>query len=259
MLTWYRVDRYLGQKYVWKQYRPEHLDEVLSQPWISRSWTFQEIILAQTPILLCGHGRLTWDDFLSGLEYLRKPQHSDRRSIIDGSFLLPKSYTHWASLVDIWMHVPRGTEWNGRWQRWPGRASREAPTVAFYASVFASVYTKVDAYPSLKFYIVTLIPIVVSMLIELEYIFYILIVMVIVAWVLVMRRYSRFWHPDYIGPVLSSIYDPSDTGRTSNTIIEGILQCLYERHASNPRDRAYALHGVLETAGFSVTPVQARR
>ncbi|KAK3897503.1 hypothetical protein C8A05DRAFT_38946 [Staphylotrichum tortipilum] len=78
--------------------------DVLSRQWFFRAWTFQELVLAVNPVLLCGSSEIAWIDFVSALDIK-----------IPDIFAASVAYT--ASTV--WMNIPRPIEWNGRAIRAP--------------------------------------------------------------------------------------------------------------------------------------------
>lgn len=53
-----------------RAYRFEDLEDLLRQDWLKRGWTYQEIILACNPVIVCGNKSMTWDNFIRGIEYL---------------------------------------------------------------------------------------------------------------------------------------------------------------------------------------------
>ncbi|KAK1783497.1 LOW QUALITY PROTEIN: hypothetical protein QBC45DRAFT_447497 [Copromyces sp. CBS 386.78] len=77
-------------------------DAALGRGWIERAWTFQEIILASNPVILCGTHSLTWDELVSTVYTHR-----------DYEFTAPNSETsaavmeHWLSIVELWLSLPR--------------------------------------------------------------------------------------------------------------------------------------------------------
>lgn len=64
-------------------------------PWIFRAWTFQELVLSENPVFLCGHNVISWEDMVSAVY---QP---------DMSTELTLALAPWRSLVDIWLGVPR--------------------------------------------------------------------------------------------------------------------------------------------------------
>jgi len=102
--------------------------------------TFQELILARNPVFKCGQKTLLWDDMLRGLEFLAIIDHyvNDKRAQFhpykgrDNSwyrrqvrkhncqlsrngfeFRTPVSTTTWRTLCSLWMTLNRKRRWNG--------------------------------------------------------------------------------------------------------------------------------------------------
>jgi Heterokaryon incompatibility protein (HET) len=48
----------------------EDLEELLTRDWINRIWTFQEIVLAFNPVIVCGNRYLSWCRFAIGINFL---------------------------------------------------------------------------------------------------------------------------------------------------------------------------------------------
>lgn len=90
----------------WRRWRNQQLrkdiNELLSMPWIWRVWTFQEIILAYHPVVLCGNRVLTWGDMVNALRYpvesLRVPFAS-----VAGPFHHPQQgLASWRMIIRFW-------------------------------------------------------------------------------------------------------------------------------------------------------------
>jgi hypothetical protein len=64
-----------------RAYRAEDFEDFLDREWMKRVWTFQEIILACNPVILCGNKRLLWDDLLRGIEFLVLAEREFRESM----------------------------------------------------------------------------------------------------------------------------------------------------------------------------------
>jgi hypothetical protein len=96
-------------KSIREKYRPEELEELIGQRWFSRGWTFQEIILACNPVILCSDRVLPWETFLCGVWGL-KELHDDL--VRPPEF--PDSFYAALALCNIWIHTPRSTHWNGK-------------------------------------------------------------------------------------------------------------------------------------------------
>jgi hypothetical protein len=63
--------RYILRKIVNKRYSDEDTVDLLGRRWFTRLWTFQELILAQDLMFMCGDRSLHPDEFLSGISYMR--------------------------------------------------------------------------------------------------------------------------------------------------------------------------------------------
>ena len=127
---------------------------LLDNEWMRRSWTFQEIILATNPVIVCGTDTLTWEDLLRALDasqeyeelqsYVASRPSSFRvlkyvpgykfvsklfnSAILGGQMEVAntasfegdlKSYQRsvlltWSSLIYLWLNLPRPCKWNGK-------------------------------------------------------------------------------------------------------------------------------------------------
>ena len=47
-----------------------HILQTLDTEWLTRAWTFQEVVLASNPFLLCGSFVVPWSDFQRGLDFV---------------------------------------------------------------------------------------------------------------------------------------------------------------------------------------------
>lgn len=48
----------------------EDINDILSREWITRLWTYQEILLANNPIIVCGDAHVSWDYFDISMVFL---------------------------------------------------------------------------------------------------------------------------------------------------------------------------------------------
>ncbi|KLU83624.1 hypothetical protein MAPG_02677 [Magnaporthiopsis poae ATCC 64411] len=82
----------------------EDINELLSMPWISRVWTFQEITLAYHPVVLCGDHVLTWGDMVNALRYpVQSPSRIPYASIV-GPFRHPeRGFASWRMIIRFWL------------------------------------------------------------------------------------------------------------------------------------------------------------
>lgn len=90
---------------LYQMYRRDAFDDLLGREWLERLWTFQELLLARNPVLVCGEKFLGWDDFLCGLHTLHEMQLADSK--------LPNQFGNWWDVCSTWLHLDRPTHWNG--------------------------------------------------------------------------------------------------------------------------------------------------
>jgi hypothetical protein len=134
-----------------RAYRFEDLEDLLRQDWLERGWTYQEIILACNPVVVCGNKSMTWDNFIRGIEYLlflkdcseerlstlaSVMEHRARRSDFipmpevtpdmtdminsrdsDDPFRIPQQCNTWRAIFTTWMNLNRPTRWNAKQKR----------------------------------------------------------------------------------------------------------------------------------------------
>jgi hypothetical protein len=48
----------------------EDLANLLNRVWVERIWTYQEILLASNPVVVCGHRHLHWSRLIWGILFL---------------------------------------------------------------------------------------------------------------------------------------------------------------------------------------------
>ncbi|KAF6810774.1 heterokaryon incompatibility protein [Colletotrichum sojae] len=140
-----------------KNLRLEDLDDVLGRKWIKRAWTFQEIILASNPVIVCGDEAISWDHLLQAIDYLHDTQGFFQinfwqflRGIfaynINGEIALPElsetskavrslaSLGAWRALSNLWIITYRPNCWNDQEIRQlpQGSMSRQSSSLRDY-------------------------------------------------------------------------------------------------------------------------------
>jgi hypothetical protein len=95
--------------YLERSFSPANLNNLLSRPWVHRSWTFQELILANNIEIGCGRSWVRWEEFAAGLAIARfdLTRASDKLDSI-------QNLDTWISLIANWLHLDRPRY--GKWQ-----------------------------------------------------------------------------------------------------------------------------------------------
>ena len=120
----------------------------LDREWTERAWTFQEVVLASNPVIVCGEEAISWAQLQQGLDCLNnmRPSFAGRNSRtghkgwvamryylfkgwatskdlrteseidswVDESLGKINVSEQWSNLFQVWKTVSRPTGWNGR-------------------------------------------------------------------------------------------------------------------------------------------------
>ncbi|KAK3312629.1 heterokaryon incompatibility protein-domain-containing protein [Apodospora peruviana] len=277
--------------YRMREYEPSaegiDLDEILDREWTHRSWTFQELILARNPVIVCGDQTIHWEDFVTAIY----------RSLTDKAKIetkeLPASatvLTHWRSIIDIWLGFPRNSK---PFRRSPepkpaeDSTSLPRPALSFKDHIVAHWRIEGDVPTSIQFlYWFTVTLLASSAVTTLGYATYETLlslwneitirqhlssdnVIVTISWYIAalgwamtaflscycLFRFSRAWYYTVHGRRQDWLANRSlwETGVTESArALDGVRAALRERVSSCAHDKSFSLSGVLRA--FGVTP-----
>ncbi|KAI2464132.1 heterokaryon incompatibility protein-domain-containing protein [Annulohypoxylon bovei var. microspora] len=279
----------------WKEFRlrqayePEDFEELLGRDWFSRSWTFQEVILARNLVLVCGSDSLPWVEFMRGFGSLYNSSRT--RTVTPVT-----NITHYGNADDVVVlekeqqkpstrHLPdtfRAFErvirlWTGTARSWGGLKDRPTDCEPWIESFYHFQESYINLHDSLLphstlgriYYSLTsfgsLLLILIPPLAVLIYLdstqpsknadaalgSWAFVVALLLVGQYVLTRMSWWWLPrkGSFGDA-----DEYSDARVTHTLVEGIVQTLRQRQATNPKDRVFALYGVLERSGLSSLP-----
>lgn len=86
-----------------KAYLYAELRELFSRSWITRVWTFQEVLLSHDPVLICGGMVLHWFPFLCAGEVLAHLRKSAASEGTDNTGLtFPPTIASWLQMLNLW-------------------------------------------------------------------------------------------------------------------------------------------------------------
>lgn len=259
-----------------------NLDEILDREWIHRSWTFQEFLLARNITIMCGTKTISWDDLASALS--AAPRGSGARVTAS----LPASevvLSHWRSIIDLWFNLQRPrleyapeakditkrvsfkeqliTLWKEdkapRMFRMPFLIPATLLHLSFAALWgFTSYHIMLSARKSIsKKYPVgseswgsnraTLWCLAVWGWLMATYVVYQISYRLQQRWHFIIYGWKQDW--------LQHAHMNSEHFR----VLDAMRSALRERQSSNPRDRVYALHGILKATGATPTAPNYRK
>ncbi len=259
--------------------------DVLSRPWFFRAWTFQELVLAVNPVLLCGSSEIAWIDFVSALDITIPDIFATSVACAAGT---------------VWMNIPRPTKWNGQPirasllppppPRVPARLHRSnrksdtdsevgeqallpEPDSRFSFRAYLEGTSRCPRVPKnpgpahchcsstattlarvlwllvlLTPYLAVLIPIAIVRTVTATAVFIVLSVFGgLLIYLFVESVLGNYVQDACVVPLIEGQVVAGRVLDSTGVVVRGMMQQLRERHATHPNDKAYALYGILKT------------
>jgi len=239
------------------------LDEVLDREWIHRSWTFQEFLLARNIMILCGKKAIAWEDLASALRSVPRGSGSSV------SALLPVSRTvwdHWRSITSLWFNLSRprlskvvahqdSLTQPSTFKQQIGSLRKLCmlprgihllywPVVVPCYLAFATIW----GYTSYR----VVLKVKMTKLRGVDwYLFSVAWLIATCINVFLIGRIRQRWHFTIYGWKHEWLLD-EHMEAAKNRLLDALCGALRERKSSNPRDKAYALYGVLKAEGAAL-------
>lgn len=221
----------------------DDLDRLLGQEWLTRVWTFQEIVLASNPMLVCGKSVIPWSVLLRSLEFY----HDRPRSYIPRYLGPVKSdnLESWWHLLIVWTSISRPTRWHGKTMRLLPQG-RSNISVKDYSAKYLENYQSWSL--AMRVSSLVLIP-----------------VLTLFPWLLacalgipldgtgVFSLYVKFLMVAYSCSMIFAVisfqrdFKPfKNLPEVEEAVLVGMLKALRERNSYEPKDKAFGLYGVLQ-------------
>jgi hypothetical protein len=203
----------------------QNIDFFLSQAWFQRGWTFQELILATNPIFLCGRESISWVDLVSAIIWICAE--------MPGSISAPCLPLR--ALVQVWMAIERPSQWNGKSTR---RSINSSNSYRTYQQQFELLYERFIILRSIQH------PVDLCMAL---------------ARLPNHIRQNKGIHLKHLLPGIASAPSASEAYAellmgTGIREFNGLMRALRERTVGNPKDKSYALYGVLQSLRIDLHP-----
>lgn len=250
------------------------LDLFFRREWVRRAWTFQEIILASNPVILCGSRILTWAELLNAIYCREEPESKIFRWLLGGPGLAAHNNAtrQWRAITDLWLELPRPLYWNGtmarplgarigeldpsfveRAKQWRGCRETElklhVPLFLLRLAMLVGLLAPVGLAASLSL----------SSLGKWQIdhgVLGLIIFALLVGWILLAVAWGTV-AAEVIGllsaPRLRFLDgDNSTTLRIQELAVSGIHGALRNRVSTKPHDRSFSVYGVLASLGVSL-------
>ncbi|KAK8001706.1 hypothetical protein PG991_013928 [Apiospora marii] len=208
------------------------IEELLGRPWVTRLWTYQEIILAANPVVVCGSHHVPWSNFTLSLLFLHNIECFE-----------PKSITSpWANIM-INRENPKTSNFSIQ--------NGLPTTLASYISLVRRISRIKQNIATIEVVIVIAGPPYSGLfaLAAQRPITYVIFVCFVIWAFVVFHIFKMF--PKVFNP------DPSRTrySKQANHVpSDGLAISLYCRKAKDPKDMAFGMWAVLKRAGASNLP-----
>jgi hypothetical protein len=223
--SWTRNPLPLGKRKPWNK-RAVYttcgdLKELFSRPWIDRVWTFQELLLATHPIVVCGNAHVSWSLIEPNLQLFITL--SDLKAISTSWHSVAKSRTRLQTLshASQTLAIPNWKK-HGSFSRRVKRINDVVETTAALLSILSIGF---------------LVPYTAISFVDRKYWQGGAIIVIIIILVVVLL------------PILSSLrsmlYQVKSV-TTHNSTTNELLTALYSRRAKDPKDMAFGLWAVLD-------------
>ncbi|KAI0875533.1 hypothetical protein GGS24DRAFT_499752 [Hypoxylon argillaceum] len=257
-------------------FNPEWLEDISNRDWFQRSWTFQELMLATDIVLMCGSTSLSWDRFVRGFVVCQ-----ERFDVTTPAqkFL--------EDLIRVWLEVERQDHWNGNNRRKTNLGSMSARAYQQHAKAMITHHSFLIPIFMVQTLIATFIANFITIFILILVVGLIpaglrktwkrfayigaIISLVLGLVVAFLETFFEFYHFSLPPTGFSGtnivfnggprslhlgiqLGDAADTRRSRGDIVlNGVVQAIRERKSTDPRDRSYALYGVLRNLGIGLT------
>jgi hypothetical protein len=260
----------------------------MNRPWLRRAWTFQEAVLAQQLVVVCGEKSISWPAFVQGLEVLKGQENN----LLTLPWMISgvEDFKAWEWLIDVWiccsrnLHRPRTTtkqlsdagETSIRAyqsQQWDKQRKRRHTDISLCLSCLLASFLTLASFLSLVWLPAWLFFVVFGTGYLIISVFHVVFVGLVRRWVspewprptffiiftvsvltlpsigmcyqIVFRRIRKppltIWPPS-----------PDGTAASTETTFRGVINAIRDRDASEPKDRAFAVYGVLQGLGVDL-------
>ncbi|KAM7183067.1 Heterokaryon incompatibility protein (HET) domain containing protein [Rhypophila sp. PSN 637] len=217
------------------------IQQLLGHPWTRRAWTFQELVLSKNPVFLCGENIILWEDIINAT------------CLDDLSPDLASALRPWRSLAELWLSFPRLKASAARLREDPLdlRGIEEAVPYALYTFkelLDASWLYKLRTLRNTLYF---------GMLTSGYFLCFVAAGTIIFLAHQLPRVEPPKGHPWPPNPPWQvQVYSTSPGPGVLMvaafvTLFNGIWTALAERASQDPRDKSFALSGILKAAGAS--------
>lgn len=226
------------------------MHKLLQSAWISRAWTFQELVLSKRPVFLCGNDSMAWDDLVNAV------------FVLDASDTMSRALAPWRPLAELWFNAPRRRWLNWRLEYRHGEWQDSVTFSELYHDFWHEIgppspQEEAIGRISLVVFLVVILIILVSLAVAwgqwvlVPFTVQLYILVLIFLWSSVPDVTLRFI---LFGDNQPWLFDDSSYKalvNSTNAMVNGIWTTLRNRECSKAHDKSFALSGILTRCGAS--------
>lgn len=237
------------------------------RPWSQRVWTLQEFLLAWDVIFMCGDKALHRNDFLRALKYTKDLERSKSFKMIES---LPGCFHDWCSLLDLWIGCERPHVWNGLRKRHPPsyiqsvllRCSPKRGSVFSFKTMKPDGLLNIhlwDCWWSLMLLKLVLVIVIAGRLPLYYYLMGLLPIYGLLHSFGHMSdgtTFSKWPRPSKFAAFFAGYRSKREDEECLTeplSALNGIMQAARHRDATDSKDKSYAMYGILEMLGVSLS------
>ncbi|KAI1647917.1 heterokaryon incompatibility protein-domain-containing protein [Daldinia loculata] len=266
-----KPDRLLNLLIVGDRYLPssDFMDEIFGRPWVSRIWTLQETLLASRIRIRCGTKSLDWSHMLYALTWFSYVLEACRTrgwhnlGLPWGGVVDTTGFERWHGLAGLWMKIHDssylGGDMNGHSITTGYTDSR---MMADYRIAIAKIILIYQVVLGSILWVIFLPLFLIYCIYKIGYLVF------TIPWLVVntkvrLREYREAWTHSryYVFSTLSSqllTYSERHSLPTeqspdaSTTLGADLVREIWQRAATDPRDKSHGVHSVLRKLGVQV-------
>ncbi|KAF5638472.1 het-domain protein [Fusarium tjaetaba] len=239
----------------------DRMNRLLDQTWLSRAWTFQEMVLASNPVLVCGSQKIPWLVMHQALTFI---EHSATRELVDPvnnaiteiqqrvhkEVSRSDSFKKWQALFDVWQTIPRHSSQSSYWNSTVHGSScsvHDCVQALGTAKIFRFkrfIRLSLWIYHGVSIFFILFIELYV---LSIWYLFFLAFLPIINLYVCdLFAKYTFDCMQGSKARMYSLICHP---GLQPQNYLVAIAQAIRDRDSKRPHDRVYAMDSVLRQLG----------
>lgn len=238
----------------------DDIDDLLHREWIRRIWTYQEVLLASNPVIVCGGSCLQWSRLLWSLLFLNSPNVQVRASSTQRSSILA-----WRKVALSWLHMwttPNANELVDH--NLPGVGQSKFAIFTSYNNFIFDVFERYNVICIIGYSLMVCSPFMITAAFPMIPKGSATPVLVLLC-VAILICYITFPIGHYNTPFINALdrlvvkhrplcFTDRVLEYDKKMYRENIIDAIVSRKAKDPRDKSFAIHAILQKLSSEIPP-----